>query len=201
MTDTIKHRTHYSADFKTDIVLQAFRKDKTLASVAEENNLAASMVTDWTKRARKLLRAGFMRGGQKSEDKKHEEEKQLLRDEVTRLQSEIEWLEEICDEVLSKEQKKELIEERESAPSIARQCEILGIPRSGWYYKSQKSEARIAKENRIRELIAEARVEHPDWGYRPICKYINQFENEKVGRKLTLRLMKEMGVINPLRPH
>lgn len=200
MRDTIKHRTHYSADFKTDIVLQAFRKDRTLATVAEENNLAASMVTDWTKQARKMLRAGFMRGGQKSEDKKHEEEKQLLRDEVARLHCELEWLSEICDEVFSKEQKKELIKERESAPSIARQCEILGIHRSGWYYKSQKSEARIAKENRIRALIAKAGEEHPDWGYRPICKYINQFEKEKVGSKLTLRLMREMGVITPQRP-
>ena len=74
--------------------------------------------------------------------------------------------------------------------SITRQCELLSLNRSSYYY-SPVGVSDLNKElmNRIDELY----TEHPFLGYRKITAILNR-EGHKVNRKRVLRLMAFDGI-------
>lgn len=73
---------------------------------------------------------------------------------------------------------------------IKRQCELLGISRSGWYYKG-KGETALNLE--LMRLIDEEYLRHPFLGARRMKKYLRD-RGHKVNRKRIQRLMRQMGI-------
>jgi len=75
--------------------------------------------------------------------------------------------------------------------SISEQCEVLGIPRSTFYYTPKEGES-----ERNLEIMAEidrANVEHPAMGVRQMVDYLKS-QGFMVGRKLVRRLMALMDI-------
>ena len=79
---------------------------------------------------------------------------------------------------------------RESDLPITRQCELLGLNRSGVYYQRQDvSEADLALMRRIDEM----HLKRPFYGSRRIRDWL-QDEGQDVNRKRVQRLMRQMGI-------
>jgi len=79
---------------------------------------------------------------------------------------------------------------RESDLPITRQCELLGLNRSGVYYQRQDvSEADLALMRRIDEM----HLKRPFYGSRRIRNWL-QDEGQDVNRKRVQRLMRQMGI-------
>ena len=74
--------------------------------------------------------------------------------------------------------------------SIARQCELVGISRSGFYYQpSGETELNLT----LMRLIDEQHMRTPYYGARQMARYLRR-EGYVVGRKRVRRLMQKMGL-------
>jgi len=73
--------------------------------------------------------------------------------------------------------------------SIARQCDLLGISRSSFYYEA-KGESPLNLT--LMRMIDEQFLETPWYGSRQMVRWLRR-EGHRVGRKRVVRLMRKMG--------
>ena len=74
--------------------------------------------------------------------------------------------------------------------SVRRQCELLGLSRSTFYYAAApESEEDLC----LKRLIDEEYVRHPFYGSRNLTEYLQRLDYD-VNRKRVQRLMREMGI-------
>jgi len=74
--------------------------------------------------------------------------------------------------------------------SVRRQCELLGLNRSSWYYEAVPE----SPENlRLMRLIDQEYTAHPFYGTRRMRAWLNE-QGEEVNRKRVQRLMRLMGL-------
>ncbi len=83
-----------------------------------------------------------------------------------------------------------MIEPNKSKLSVSRQCELLEISRSAYYYKSQ---AENKQDFEIKKVIDDLFIKHPFKGSRTITEDLRRF-GFKIGRHKVRRLMREMGL-------
>jgi len=77
--------------------------------------------------------------------------------------------------------------------SIARQCELLGISRSSFYYEAKGENALNLK---LMRMIDEQFLETPWYGSRQMARWLRR-EGHREGRKRLVRLMRKMGFQKP----
>ena len=74
--------------------------------------------------------------------------------------------------------------------SLQRQCELIGISRSGFYYEPvSESEENLGLMRRLDEL----HLEHPVYGSRRLTAVLRR-EGREINRKRVARLLQLMGV-------
>lgn len=84
-----------------------------------------------------------------------------------------------------------LIEETHPSLSVRRQCELLGLGRSSYYYEAVPESA----ENlRLMGLIDRQYTDYPFYGTRRMATWLNLDMGEEVNRKRVQRLMRLMGL-------
>ena len=83
-----------------------------------------------------------------------------------------------------------MIEPEKQPPSISRQCQLLDLSRSSFYYKPQPIKAEDLK---LMRKIDELYLQHPCWGSRSM---VRQLERQGIiaNRKHIQRLMRLMGI-------
>jgi len=84
-----------------------------------------------------------------------------------------------------------LIESTHDRISVRRQCELLGLNRSSYYYEPAKE---TAENLRLMRLIDEQYTAHPSHGSRRMKVWLNKDKGEEVNRKRVQRLMRLMGL-------
>jgi putative transposase len=104
---------------------------------------------------------------------------------------------------MSRERRKELVEPENPGLSITKQCELLQISRSSWYYEALgESELNLT----LMRLIDEQFLETPYYGARQMARYLRR-QGYRVNRKRVRRLMQKMGLMaiyqkpNTSKPH
>ena len=86
--------------------------------------------------------------------------------------------------------KRQMIEPNQDLISVRRQCDLVGLPRSCFYYEP----AVEAEENlHYMRLIDEQYMRTPFWGSRNMTWYLND-QGHSVNRKRVQRLMRLMGI-------
>ncbi len=91
---------------------------------------------------------------------------------------------------MSVEQRRALIEPEHGQLSIARQCELVSISRSSFYYRPVgETEETLA----LMRLIDAQFLETPWYGSRQMARHLRR-EGHEVGRKRVRRLMTRMGL-------
>ena len=86
--------------------------------------------------------------------------------------------------------RRELVEPKHSGLSVVRQCELLDVSRSGFYYQpSGESVENLA----LMRLIDEAYLDCPYYGARQMMRYLRR-NGHKIGRHRVARLMRKMGL-------
>ena len=84
-----------------------------------------------------------------------------------------------------------LIDETHARLSVRRQCELLGLGRSSYYYEA----APESPENlRLMGLIDRQYTDHPFYGSRRMATWLKLDKGEEVNRKRVQRLMRVMGL-------
>lgn len=104
---------------------------------------------------------------------------------------------------MSRERRKEMVAPDHQKLSITRQCELVDISRSSWYYGVLGE----SSENlELMRTIDEQFMEEPSWGSRQMARHLRR-KGYWVNRKRVKRLMQKMGLMaiyqkpNTSKPH
>jgi putative transposase len=84
-----------------------------------------------------------------------------------------------------------LIEPEHPLINLGRQCELIGLSRSGWYYEALPEDP---EDLRFKRLIDEQYTRTPFYGGRRITKWLQEDKREDINLKRVRRLMKKMGL-------
>jgi transposase-like protein len=87
-------RKHYTAQQKTQIVLEMLKEEKTTSQIASENGVHANQLNRWKAQALEGLPALFGKGEKAEREKEIEQEQQVeaLYAEIGRLTTQLAWL-------------------------------------------------------------------------------------------------------------
>lgn len=91
---------------------------------------------------------------------------------------------------MSNKQKKQMIEPETREPSISRQCQLLDLNRSSFYYQPQPIKV---EDLELMRLIDEQYLKTPSYGSRSMARHFKR-QGRKVNRKRIQRLMRLMGI-------
>jgi putative transposase len=94
---------------------------------------------------------------------------------------------------MSVQEKRACIEAGQAELSIARQCELIGLPRASYYREISFSESQENLE--LMRLIDEEYTRHPFYGSRKMRAYLNRL-GYPVNRKRVQRLMRKMRLVS-----
>jgi putative transposase len=104
---------------------------------------------------------------------------------------------------MSRERRKEIVEPEHQVLSITKQCELLQISRSSWYYEAfGETELNL----KLMRLIDEQFMEEPSYGTRHMARHLRR-QGYRINRKRVRRLMQKMGLMaiyqkpNTSKPH
>ena len=94
---------------------------------------------------------------------------------------------------MSVQDKRACIEVGHAELNIARQCELIGLPRASYYREIRLSESQENLE--LMRLIDEEYTRHPFYGSRKIRDWLDR-QGHRVNRKRVRRLMRLMGLVS-----
>ena len=174
-------RRLFGAAFKAKVALAAAKGDRTTAQLASQFGIHTSQVTAWKKQLMAQVAELFADGRQRRADQATDE--QELYEQIGRLKMEVEWLKKKLPR--SAEVKRQCIDPNHKHLSVARQCRLIGLARSSWYYEPLGESA----ENLVlmRE-IDRLYIKRPFFGTRKVREHFG------INRKRAQRLMRLLGL-------
>ena len=128
-----KKRKRHSAQFKARVALEAVKGLKTSAELAREYQVHPIQISQWKRQLLEELPEVF-RNGKGSAQSTSQELTAPLYEEIGRLKMELDWVKKVLPS--STAGKRMLIQSSHPEISIARQCELIALPRSSYYVRS-----------------------------------------------------------------
>jgi len=188
----------YSADKKAQIVLEVLKEEQTLAQIASKYQITTKTIQNWKKQFLNnvaiAMEPAKVVSDYKAELEAKEQEIEQLHKALGKATIKAQWAEGKL-KSLDYKTKKALVKS-ELNISIQDQCDILGISRSGIYYKPKPmSEYNI----RILNAIDKIYTNNPEYGYRFIHKQLLE-DGFTIGKDRVLKYMQILG-INAIYPH
>ena len=156
-----KKRTNYSSAFKTKLVLELLQNESTLTEIASKHNILPQNLVNWKKtflaNAEIAMEPSKVVKEYKEELIKSQEQNERLTALVGKVTVEKEWLAKKLVS-LGSSKIKQLVELKPSKISIPflsvnHQCQLLGINRSGLYYKPRVNHAKQSIKNHITKVF------------------------------------------------
>jgi putative transposase len=186
-----KKRTTYSVEFKTKIVLEVLRGEKTLNQIASENNITPANIKSWKQ---KFLDNAEMAMEPARAVKEYKSEIDYLKKEVDqyaktlgKVTVERNWAVEKLKSLDSKSRQE--IVESELDISISRQCSLLNISRGSLYYTPKVNENEKAIKKRIEEIYEDT----PIYGYLKVHQQLLE-DGFEVSPNTVHKYRKELGL-------
>jgi len=187
-----KKMTKYSTEFKTKIVLEVLKGDKTINEIATLNNITPKNIQNWKKifleNAEMAMEPSIAIKEYKEEIEKLKATNDQYAKTVGKLTVERDWLEGKL-KSLDSLNKKELVGSEQKNISITRQTELLGITRSSLYYSPVINEKEIAIKNRIQAIHSEI----PIYGYLKVHQQLLE-DGFDISPNTVQKYRKEMGL-------
>ena len=185
---TRRLRRQHSGEVKARAVLEALEGKRTINEIASVREVHPVQVTQWKKQAKESLAELFSRRKDLSV-KADAELKERLYQKIGRLEMELDWLKKSL--AWDATERRGLIEPMSAVISLKRQCELVGLSRSGWYYEAVPEDP---EDLRLKRLLDEQCTRTPFYGGRRMTVWLQQDKGEAVNLKRVRRLMTEMGL-------
>ena len=180
-------RKQYSPKFKARVAVEAIRGERTLSQLGSQFKVHPIQIAKWRKSALEQLPELFV-DGRKSKSRNGEADGDALYEEIGRLKVELDWLKKKS--ACSIEQMRALVERSQAESSVRRQCELLGVNRSGLYYQPV---GESAENLGLMRLLDEQYTRTPFYGSRKMTEWLATV-GPRVNRKRVSRLMELLGV-------
>ena len=164
-------RKRYDGTFKAKVALEAIKGQKTISQIASEYSIHPNQIVQWKKQLLEEAPQIFSRKRNQEEKAIEEKEAELYR-QIGQLKVELDWVKKNLD--CSVTDKRRLVDPTSPAIPLYRQCELLGLSRSGYYYQPvPESEEDLLLMN----LIDEQYTRTPYYGVR---RMVYENVNQKV---------------------
>ena len=188
-----RKRTVYSAEFKTRLVLEVLREEKTLNEIASANNVNPKNLQNWKKIFLENAEVAMEPAKAVKEYKEENAKLQAKLDEyaktVGKLTVEKEWAVGKL-KSLDSSYKKELIDRGDDKIlSVSAQCNLIGYNRSNLFYAPVVNPTKIA----IKEHIVKVFEEIPSYGYMKVYHQLLE-DGFSVSPNTVLAYRKELGL-------
>lgn len=155
-----RNKRNHNPGFKADIAMTALRGKYSVKEIAAHFNVNPSLVHAW----RQLLSsaASELFAHKKSEDETDQPSVKSLDRKLDELQAEQEWMRRAL-AAMPLRDKRSCVETENGEISILGQARLLGLHRSGVYYKSsrEKSSSESREENPAESAVENATVASP----------------------------------------
>ena len=183
-----RKRRNYPAELKAKVALEALREEATMTELASRYDVHPNLIANWKKKARDHVLASFagkheLPGGLSSgRDQGVASEGGRARDRagffVQGLRS------------VSHGRRETMVDPDHAALSITRQCGLLSIARSSFYYEGT---GESPLNLRLMRRIDEQFLETPFYGSRQMTRWLLR-QGARVSRKRVWRLMRLLGL-------
>ena len=192
-----KKRTNYSSAFKTKLVLELLQNEATLAEIASKHNILPQNLVNWKKtflaNAEIAMEPSKAVKEYKEELIKSQEQNERLTALVGKVTVEKEWLAKKLVS-LGSSKIKQLVELKPSKTSIPflsvnHQCQLLGINRSGLYYKPRVNRAKQIIKNKITKVFEQI----PIYGEKKVHQQLLE-DGHQVSLNTVARYRQELGL-------
>jgi len=182
-----KQRKQHSAEFKAKVALEALKELKTVPELAREYVIHPTQINQWKKHLREEAPSLFGRTGRTAEGTDPAVVTTLY-EKIGRLNMELDWLKKKL--IGPVNEQRALVEPAHPELSTVRQCELLGLARSSYYYQPVPA----SLENlALMRLLDEQYLRTPFYGSRRMTVWLQQ-QGHTVNRKRVQRLMQLMGL-------
>ncbi len=123
--------------------------------------------------------------------KAYEDELQELYAQIGKLTTQNEWLKKNLVSELSTFERRLLVDMDSLELPISTQAALLGLNRTGLYYRPVPPSE---EDLMVKAYIDKIYTAHPFYGYRRICRVLNDEHDLGINHKTVLRHMHEMGI-------
>ncbi|TXL02251.1 IS3 family transposase, partial [Methylococcaceae bacterium CS1] len=151
-----RKRTVYSAEFKSKLVLEVLKNEKTLQEIASANNITPKNLQNWKKifldNAEIAMEPSKAVKDYKEDLLAAQEQNEMLTKIVGKMTVEKEWLEKKL-KSLDSSDRKQLIEPKLNTLPLTQQCALLGLNRSNLYYKKRENKKKEEIKTQINHIF------------------------------------------------
>ena len=151
-----RKRTVYSAGFKSKLVLEVLKNEKTLQEIASANAITPKNLQNWKKifldNAEIAMEPSKAVKDYKEDLLVAQEQNEMLTKIVGKMTVEKEWLEKKLKSLVSSE-RKQLIEPKLNTLALTQQCALLGLNRSSLYYKKRENDKKEEIKTQINQIF------------------------------------------------
>ncbi|MDP2815088.1 MAG: IS3 family transposase [Rectinemataceae bacterium] len=183
-----QNRKVFTSEFKSKLAMEAIRGDETINDLAKKHQLHPNQISLWKSELIEGAKGIFDRKRGKKPASEQPDRDELLRT-IGQLKVEVDFLKKKSPPC-SVEQKKMLIDLQHPILSLRRQCELLELNRSSYYFEPA-GETPLNLE--LMQMMDEEYTKHPFYGYRRMTVFLNG-KGFEVNYKRISRLMKVMGL-------
>ena len=195
-----RSRRNFSAEFKTNLVLQLLKGEKELNVLAVENDIQPNLLRNWKK---EFLANASLAFDNKREDNLREKlaeerkEKVEYAKKVAQLTMQVDWLKKNLKKLSDLTTRVNLVRNLSTTKElpVSTGAKLLGINRTSVYYGGIPVSE---EELECKSIIDHLHTDNPTWGARQISAQL-KLRGYQVGRRKAGRYMREMD-ITPIYP-
>ena len=195
-----RSRRNFSAEFKTNLVLQLLKGEKELNVLAVENDIQPNLLRNWKK---EFLTNASLAFDNKREDNLREKlaeerkEKAEYAKKVGQLTMQVDWLKKNLKKLSDLTTRVNLVRNLSTTKElpVSTGAKLLGINRTSVYYEGLPVSQ---EELECKSIIDHLHTDNPTWGARQMSAQL-KLRGYQVGRRKAGRYMREMD-ITPIYP-
>ena len=195
-----RSRRNFSAEFKTNLVLQLLKGEKELNVLAVENDIQPNLLRNWKK---EFLTNASLAFDNKREDNLREKlaeerkEKAEYAKKVGQLTMQVDWLKKNLKKFVDLTTRVNLVRNLSTNKElpVSTGAKLLGINRTSVYYGGIPVSE---EELECKSIIDHLHTDNPTWGARQMSAQL-KLRGYQVGRRKAGRYMREMD-ITPIYP-
>ncbi|MBT8156085.1 IS3 family transposase [Epibacterium ulvae] len=186
---TVSKRKQHHPEFKAKVALEALKGEETVSELASRFGVHPTMIHQWKRALLEGASGVFERGGRTAPEVDEEQVKDLHA-KIGELAVANDFLGQKA-QTLGRQVRRKMIEPNLKGLSVSKQCSLLSISRSSFYYEpTGESEMNLG----LMRLIDKQFLENPFYGVRQMTWHLRN-DDHLVNEKRIRRLMRLMGLM------